>query len=122
LQQGHGLGRSEQGMAMALSVEKTSKRGGRIVHEKDLMPPPMFGESFKTPQPQSPGGAATPPNIEDTDEYDDPIAPPIDDQASENKPSITDLMKNPCKVIVCKVCSISILLKSNNLDTFEGIH
>lgn len=30
----------EQGMSSALLVEKTSKRGGRIVHEKDIMPPP----------------------------------------------------------------------------------
>lgn len=30
----------EQGMSSALQVEKTSKRGGRIVHEKDIMPPP----------------------------------------------------------------------------------
>jgi len=35
-------------MSMALAVEKTSKRGGRIVHEKEFMPPPpMFGQSFK---------------------------------------------------------------------------
>lgn len=27
-------------MSSALQVEKTSKRGGRIVHEKDIMPPP----------------------------------------------------------------------------------
>ncbi len=47
-QQGQGLGRSEQGMSVALAVEKTSKRGGRIVHEKEFMPPPpMFGQSFK---------------------------------------------------------------------------
>ena len=50
LQQGQGLGRTQQGMSQALAVEKTSKRGGRIVHENDFKkPPPMFGESFKTP-------------------------------------------------------------------------
>lgn len=38
--EGQGLGRLEQGMSSALLVEKTSKRGGRIVHEKDIMPPP----------------------------------------------------------------------------------
>lgn len=38
---GQGLGKQEQGMSMALQVEKTSKRGGRIIHEKELiMPPP----------------------------------------------------------------------------------
>jgi hypothetical protein len=31
-------------MSVALQVEKTSKRGGRIIHEKDgnVMPPPAF--------------------------------------------------------------------------------
>ena len=33
---GSGLGREEQGMSMALQVEKTSRRGGKIVHEKDI--------------------------------------------------------------------------------------
>ena len=44
-------------MSQALTVEKTSRRGGKIIHEKDLMPPPMFGESFKT----KPEETATPP-------------------------------------------------------------
>ena len=34
--QGQGLGKKEQGMSTALQVEKTSKRGGKIIHEKDL--------------------------------------------------------------------------------------
>ena len=34
--EGQGLGRSQQGMSSALVVEKTSKRGGKIVHEKDV--------------------------------------------------------------------------------------
>ena len=34
--EGQGLGKKEQGMSMALQVEKTSKRGGKIIHEKDL--------------------------------------------------------------------------------------
>ncbi|ELT92163.1 hypothetical protein CAPTEDRAFT_67241, partial [Capitella teleta] len=34
--QGSGLGKSEQGMSTALQVEKTSKRGGKIIHEKDI--------------------------------------------------------------------------------------
>lgn len=33
---GQGLGKAEQGMSQALLVEKTSKRGGKIIHEKDL--------------------------------------------------------------------------------------
>ena len=63
------MGKNEQGMSQALSVEKTSKRGGRIIHEKDLMPPPMFGESFKTPKDIE----TTPPHLPETDEYGDPI-------------------------------------------------
>ncbi|CAL1527159.1 unnamed protein product [Lymnaea stagnalis] len=34
--EGQGLGKSEQGMSTALYVEKTSKRGGKIIHEKDI--------------------------------------------------------------------------------------
>ncbi len=36
--EGQGLGKSQQGMSSALIVEKTSKRGGKIVHEKQLTP------------------------------------------------------------------------------------
>ena len=34
--EGQGLGRMEQGMSTALQVEKTSKRGGKIIHERDI--------------------------------------------------------------------------------------
>lgn len=34
--EGQGLGKKEQGMSQALQVEKTSKRGGKIIHENDL--------------------------------------------------------------------------------------
>ncbi|XP_018648278.1 hypothetical protein Smp_161750 [Schistosoma mansoni] len=33
--EGQGLGRESQGMSTALVVEKTSRRGGKIIHEKD---------------------------------------------------------------------------------------
>lgn len=36
---GQGLGKQEQGISMALQVEKTSKRGGRIIHEKEIATP-----------------------------------------------------------------------------------
>lgn len=47
------MGKKEQGMSVALQVEKTSKRGGRIIHEKDgtAMPPP----GFAMPAPPGPG-------------------------------------------------------------------
>lgn len=34
--EGQGLGKKEQGMSQALLVEKTSKRGGKIIHERDV--------------------------------------------------------------------------------------
>ncbi|XP_014669536.1 PREDICTED: splicing factor 45-like [Priapulus caudatus] len=34
--EGQGLGKQEQGMSQALQVEKTSKRGGKIIHERDI--------------------------------------------------------------------------------------
>lgn len=46
---GQGLGKSEQGMSTALYVEKTSKRGGKIIHEKDIPAEPAQQEmSFST--------------------------------------------------------------------------
>lgn len=57
--EGQGLGKQEQGMSMALQVEKTSKRGGRIIHEKEILPiqikdsspknEPSITEIMKTP-------------------------------------------------------------------------
>ncbi|XP_029635143.1 splicing factor 45 [Octopus sinensis] len=38
--EGQGLGKQEQGMSTALFVEKTSKRGGKIIHEKDMQKDP----------------------------------------------------------------------------------
>lgn len=74
---GQGLGKQEQGMSMALQVEKTSKRGGRIVHEKDIsmLPPP--GEL-----PASSASAQALPATE---------------------PSITEIMKSPSKVVLLRV-------------------
>lgn len=137
IQHGQGLGRTEQGMSQALLVEKTSKRGGRIVHEKDriLLPPPLnpsnqFGESFKVPsQEDIPNTNSanqanlTPPSLSQceeglensssidneseygglgslcggTDEYGSQTMP-----EPTPKPSITELMKNPSKVVLCK--------------------
>ncbi|XP_059167700.1 splicing factor 45-like [Physella acuta] len=49
--EGQGLGKSEQGMSTALYVEKTSKRGGKIIHEKDIPkePPPSNTNLMKNP-------------------------------------------------------------------------
>ncbi|CAG5095643.1 Similar to Rbm17: Splicing factor 45 (Mus musculus) [Cotesia congregata] len=72
--EGQGLGKKEQGMSVALQVEKTSKRGGRIVSEKEqLMPPP-------------PAVSLSPP----------PSAQPAEE------PTITEIMKSPSKVVLLR--------------------
>ncbi|XP_014256429.1 splicing factor 45 [Cimex lectularius] len=79
--EGQGLGKKEQGIAMALQVEKTSKRGGRIVHEKDMMPPPPVVPSLSPPpKPPSPPPAQSTPQIS----------------------SITEIMKTPSKVVLLR--------------------
>jgi splicing factor 45 len=47
--EGEGLGRNKQGMSVALQVEKTGKRSGRIIHEKDVTVAPPTKDI--TPQP-----------------------------------------------------------------------
>ncbi|XP_032663183.1 splicing factor 45 [Odontomachus brunneus] len=77
--EGQGLGKKEQGMSVALQVEKTSKRGGRIVGEREqLMPPP-------------PPLTASPPLMQ---------LPPQPQPAEE--PSITEIMKCPSKVVLLR--------------------
>ncbi|KAG6457718.1 hypothetical protein O3G_MSEX010464 [Manduca sexta] len=83
--EGQGLGKKEQGMSVALQVEKTSKRGGRIIHEKDgnVMPPPGFAMPT-LPGPDSPNAASNSP------------------QLSKQEPSITEIMKSPSKVVLLR--------------------
>ena len=78
---GQGLGKKEQGMAVALQVEKTSKRGGRIIHEGAMMGPPSA---------IPPAGASSPPAASSSAE---PTA----------EPSITEIMKSPSKVVLLRV-------------------
>ncbi|XP_046661203.1 splicing factor 45 [Homalodisca vitripennis] len=75
--EGQGLGKKEQGISMALQVEKTSKRGGRIIHEKEMMPPP-------------PPAVNTPP-------HRDGAQPEARDE-----PSITEIMRSPSKVVLLR--------------------
>ncbi|KAL4702969.1 hypothetical protein ACJJTC_008747 [Scirpophaga incertulas] len=83
--EGQGLGKKEQGMSVALQVEKTSKRGGRIIHEKDgnVMPPP----AFLMPAPPGP---------------DSPNASSNSPQMNRQEPSITEIMKSPSKVVLLR--------------------
>ncbi|KZC13575.1 PREDICTED: splicing factor 45 [Dufourea novaeangliae] len=77
--EGQGLGKKEQGMSVALQVEKTSKRGGRIVGEREqLMPPP-------------PPVAVSPPPSQQA-----PLQQPSEE------PSITEIMKCPSKVVLLR--------------------
>lgn len=74
--EGQGLGKKEQGMSVALQVEKTSKRGGRIVGEREqLMPPP-------------------PPFV--------PSPASSSQSAQSEEPSITEIMKSPSKVVLLR--------------------
>ena len=74
--EGQGLGKKEQGISLALQVEKTSKRGGRIISDKEqLMAPPVM-----MPSPPSSSQA----------------------QNSPEGPSITEIMKSPSKVVLLR--------------------
>ncbi|XP_058058542.1 splicing factor 45 [Anopheles bellator] len=75
---GQGLGKQEQGMAVALQVEKTSKRGGRIVHEKDI-------PATDSTTPGSEPASGSPPRT-----------------GSNQEPSITEIMKSPSKVVLLR--------------------
>lgn len=88
---GQGLGKQEQGMSVALQVEKTSKRGGRIIHEND----------FATPN--APDSPLTPSSSD--------AAPP--NSCSNSEPSITEIMKTPSKVVLLRV-SIPLRRESTN--------
>ncbi len=52
--EGEGLGKNKQGMSVALQIEKTGKRSGRIIHEKDIIGIYVFTKiSFKKIKSQS---------------------------------------------------------------------
>jgi len=103
---GQGLGKSEQGMSVALQVEKTSKRGGRIIHEKDgfVLPlaapsspplsqlPPVNATPTISSSIAAPAAAMPPPSL--------PV--PLTGAESETEPSITEIMKAPSKVVLLR--------------------
>ncbi|XP_039951413.1 splicing factor 45 [Bactrocera neohumeralis] len=91
---GQGLGKQEQGMSMALQVEKTSKRGGRIIHEKDVfLPPPLA--------PNSPPASMAPPATPAPNTPSLTLAQAVDEVAP-SEPSITEIMKEPSKVVLLR--------------------
>ena len=80
--EGQGLGREEQGLSTCLQVEKTGKRAGKIIN-KDVEK-----EKQKTQYQVR---------------YQLPPDPMLDAEAEEED-NITDMMKNPSKVVLLKVC------------------
>ncbi|XP_059477929.1 splicing factor 45 isoform X2 [Neocloeon triangulifer] len=87
--EGQGLGRQEQGISTALQVEKTSKRGGRIVHE----PPPvstLFGGAPASPPPQNLFAPPAPPT------------PSTPASLAADELTITEMMKNPSKAVLLR--------------------
>ena len=96
--EGQGLGKSQQGMSSALVVEKTSKRGGKILHEKDL---PVKGEK-NIPQERS--------LFESFGRFSEPFfAPPLPPPppppvvVAPAKADIATELKNATKVVLLKV-------------------
>jgi splicing factor 45 len=87
--EGDGLGRNKQGMSIALQVEKTGKRSGRIIHEKDVVEPTS---------PTTPSPALLP-----------PVLPPVVSNVITKEPTASpqvgipnEVMKNMSKVILLK--------------------
>ncbi|XP_006820703.1 splicing factor 45-like [Saccoglossus kowalevskii] len=80
--EGQGLGKSEQGMSSALQVEKTSKRGGKIIAgDKPVMPVEPL------PPPPPPPQSA------------DQMGPPKSQIAAT---ALTEAMRNPSKVVLLR--------------------
>lgn len=100
---GQGLGKSEQGMSVALQVEKTSKRGGRILHEKDLMPPPAFA----TPNLTASSGLSGPQNVGIPGSIT-----PVQARGETSEQSITEIIKSPSKVVLLRVSAYSFYIKT----------
>lgn len=78
--EGQGLGKHEQGLSTALSVEKTSKRGGKII----------IGDAAEKPGPSQ---AGTPEAMG--------VGAPGEADASKANP-LTEILKNPTKVVLLR--------------------
>lgn len=99
--EGQGLGREEQGLSTCLQVEKTGKRAGKIIN-KDVEKKQKVNNAFAP--------LYGPPV---TNEMPPPPPPPevIEEQKENN---ITNMMKNPSKVVLLKVTFYKI--RKSSLD------
>lgn len=88
--EGQGLGREEQGLSTCLQVEKTGKRAGKIIN-KDVEKMKKLRENPVMDSPPSSVEAGDTPSQSDT--------------------NITEIMKNPSKVVLLKV-SVHVVLES----------
>ncbi|RVE56284.1 hypothetical protein OJAV_G00219500 [Oryzias javanicus] len=79
--EGQGLGKHEQGLSTALSVEKTSKRGGKII----------IGDAAEKPGSSQAGAAEIPGGGAAADPS----------KKSESNP-LTEILKNPTKVVLLR--------------------
>lgn len=99
--EGQGLGKSEQGIVRALEVEKTSKRGGRIVHENDEFVPPAPPQPAAAPPSSAmpPPSSMMPPSMPPP-KLPTPSAPNTNNMAQEQRPEakMANLLRNPSKV------------------------
>ncbi|XP_037551977.1 splicing factor 45 [Nematolebias whitei] len=77
--EGQGLGKHEQGLSTALSVEKTSKRGGKII----------VGDAAEKPGPSLLVGPET-------------SSPAADASKKSDANPLTEILKNPTKVVLLR--------------------
>ena len=70
--------------------------GGETPAEEFKAPEPVGGDPFKAPEPVDPFKTPADPFKAPADPFKTPAAPPP-------KPSVTDLIKNPTKVVMCMV-------------------
>lgn len=83
--EGQGLGKHEQGLSTALSVEKTSKRGGKIIIGDAAEKPGSSQAAAAAAEPPGPGGVAS-----------------ADSSKKSEANPLTEILKCPTKVVLLR--------------------